>query len=495
MRGAPHELAIPRKWIDVSNRFAITLLLTLFVAVATIWTPISGDQEKPLITRAIGIRGSERTPLQDNDQIDFSEVIGLELSRAVDPTRLAHAMTITPNVPHAITVFGARVSVRMRTLPSTSYAITIPAGFQTLDGSVVQDQSSFHVRTGAIPPVTPLRATPNEPYRYGTLAHPFSYSLDGPDAERIMDSFVRAGVRFVRIEYPAAQILGETTPRAEPDFSTLDRIAEALRERGITEYPALTQYTVPQFQADGKGYPNLQVDPNDFARYAGIVADHLRRFPEIKRMEIFNEPNAFHWWVYPRAGSLLADQTGKAAAIYMKAAYAAIKKANPSMEVGGPELSVGGHETDPRTFLNNMYEAGCRTGSCWDFLTVHNYRWENPTFHVAQNVANRWDIYKDLQGIAISHGDPKPHVMLTEWGFSTVATPDGFDPAVQAYFIALGFNLMLQDPTVDGVAYVNVYNGGPTDNFYAQTQLMDNDFTPRPGFAVFQSFSKGVVRR
>jgi hypothetical protein len=84
--------------------------------------------------------------------------------------------------------------------------------------------------------------------------------------------------------------------------------------------------------------------------------------------------------------------------------------------------------------------------------------------------------------------------MLTEWGFSTVMTPEGFDPAVQAYFMALGFNLMLEDPSVDGVAYVNVYNGGPDDNFYAQTEVMRNDFTPLPGFAVLQRFSKGSER-
>jgi hypothetical protein len=278
----------------------------------------------------------------------------------------------------------------------------------------------------------------------------------------MMDAFATAGVRFVRLEFPAAQILGDDAPKPSPDFSTLDRIVDGLMRRGMTVYPVLTQYTVPKFQAQGKGYPNLQSDPADFGKYAGIVAEHLKRYPKITRMEIFNEPNAFHWWVYPAPGGKYDDQSGRAAATYMKAAYAAIKRANPTMLVGGPELSTGGRETDPRTYLTNMYEAGCGTGKCWDFLTVHNYRWDNPTYHVAAREPNRWDIYKDLQQIAVAHGEPKPHVMLTEWGFSTIMSPDGFDPAVQAYFMALGFNLMLADPTVDGIVWVNVYNGGPS---------------------------------
>jgi len=479
-------------------RTGLTLgsMLAFWVASsgATLAAPNAESRIGDMIVNVIGIRGTDRVPLADGDEVGFSENIGLELAHPVDPRILAHAITIAPPAPHTVQVFGSRLTIAFRKIPSTSYEIAIPAGVSATDGYVTTERSVLRVHTSAVPVVAPLRQTPGEPYRYGTLAHPFSNSLAGPDADRIMDAFARAGVRFVRIEYPAAQILGEDTPKPQPDFSTLDRIADALEARGITELPALTQYTVPKFQAEGQGYPSLQADPADFARYAGLVAEHLKRYPKIARIEIFNEPNLHNWWTYPTLGGAYDDRSGRAAAVYMKAAYAAIKKANPKLEVGGPELAVGGHDTDPRTFLENMYQAGCRTGVCWDFLTVHNYRWDDPTYRVSSKLANRWDIYKDLQQIAVSHADPKPHVMLTEWGFSTVMTPDGFDPAVQAYFMALGFNLMLEDPTVDGVAYVNVYTGGPDDNFYAATEVMRNDFTPLPGFAVLQRFSKGIDR-
>jgi hypothetical protein len=135
-----------------------------------------------------------------------------------------------------------------------------------------------------------------------------------------------------------------------------------------------------------------------------------------------------------------------------------------------------------------MYESGCRRGTCWDVLSVHNYRWVNPTFPIAKSAPNRFDIYKDLQRIAAAHGDPGTHVMLTEWGFSTdPSSTDGVDPQIQAEYISLGFNAMLRDPTVDGVTYVNLYNNG--NGFWGNTGLLNPDYSPKPAFYVFQNFA------
>jgi hypothetical protein len=80
--------------------------------------------------------------------------------------------------------------------------------------------------------------------------------------------------------------------------------------------------------------------------------------------------------------------------------------------------------------------------------------------------------------------------MLTEWGFSHIERVNGFDPRVQAEYIARGFNRMLADPTIDGIVYVNIYNGGAPGSFWTQTQVVDNDFTVLPGYAVITGFAK-----
>ncbi len=140
-----------------------------------------------------------------------------------------------------------------------------------------------------------------------------------------------------------------------------------------------------------------------------------------------------------------------------------------------------------------MYEAGCRTGKCWDVLSVHPYAWMNPVYATAAYSGtwgpNRFDVYKDLQRVAGWFKDGTPHVMLTEWGYSTANVPQGFDPAVQAQYLSIGANMALADPTVDGVVWVNMYAPGATD-FWSRTALTNPDFSPEPGYATYQRFAK-----
>jgi hypothetical protein len=134
-----------------------------------------------------------------------------------------------------------------------------------------------------------------------------------------------------------------------------------------------------------------------------------------------------------------------------------------------------------------MLQNGCGPGTCYDVLSVHNYDWENPTVTKSSSYMNRWNIYQSLQQQLASAGYPDVHVMLTEWGYSTVMQADGFDPAVQARYLALGLNLMLADPTVDGIVYVNMYNAG-TD-FWGYTAITNQSFTQKPAYGVYESFA------
>ena len=78
--------------------------------------------------------------------------------------------------------------------------------------------------------------------------------------------------------------------------------------------------------------------------------------------------------------------------------------------------------------------------------------------------------------------------MITEWAFSTDdTTSSGFDPHVQATLIAKGLNLMLADPTVDGIVWTNIYH--PGTDFWSKTSVTNADYSLLPGFSVFKSFS------
>lgn len=442
----------------------------------------------PGLVKAGAMQGIRYVAQPAGDTYEATEDVVLDFDAPVDAASLTAALTIEPATTSRVTMqnYGKRAIVRIRKRPDVTYRMHVGAGVRGADGSASTQPIDVVVKTkpAAIP--APLRVTPNEPYRYGVLAHPDPLSLGGANAERIIDLLATAGVRFVRIDYAGDQI--ERRPGSF-DFSTEDRIADKLAAHGITELPIVLQYAAPAWATGGAKYPAIWKHPALYAEFAGAVAAHVaQRYPNISRVELFNEPNLNGWWKNV-ADPAYAATDGSATAAYMLGAYAAIKSAAPRITVVGPALAAGGKEVDPRAFFEHLYAAGCKRGACWDVLSVHNYRWENPTFAAPESAPNRFDIYKAILAIAAAHGDAGTHVMLTEWGYSTDASADGIDPQTQALYVALGFNLMLADALVDGIVYVNMYN--PATDFWGQTALVSADFTPKPAYAVYRSFARG----
>src|SRR5579872_46171 len=440
---------------------------------------------------------------------EYSEAVMLNFSQAVSPSSFKYSIAgsdgSTPPSSLYWTNYDKSVQIAIRKTPGVVYTVSVTSPIAY----------TFTFTTAANPTIpSPAVSTLGQPYRYGVLEHPFSFSLGNEScsttngqttctlnasSQRQVQLLCNAHVRFVRIDYPAQNIItGQTgtTLRSTPNFAQEDAIADALAKCGITELPIILQYSAGSILTGGAPYPHgfqwatMTNGTPGYADFARIVVQHLaQKYPQITRVELFNEPNLHGWNDFPVNGNVNAlDTSGAEAAVYMKAAYAAIKSVDPQMTVVGPALADGGWDIDPRKFLGTMYANGCRTSVCWDVLSVHNYDWENPTAVKTAAYQNQWGIYKQLQQIALQHGDPTPHVMLTEWGYSTLATsPQGFDPRVQAEYLALGLNLMLADPTVDGIVYVNIFN--PGTDFWGRTALTDTSGNPLPGYYALQTFT------
>ncbi|MGZ3541777.1 MAG: hypothetical protein ACXVAF_11400 [Vulcanimicrobiaceae bacterium] len=297
------------------------------------------------------------------------------------------------------------------------------------------------------------------------------------------------------MEYVASQILTKNGKSLlpSPNFVQQDAIMDALAKCNITELPIIEQYGTGAILAAGKGQSTPFQDPLEYANFAKIVTQHVAsKYPQITRIELFNEPNNHGWGTFPVDGSYATtDESGVEAAIYMKAAYAAVKSVAPRMTVVGPALATGGHHTDSRKFLATMLANGCGPGTCYDVLSVHNYDWESPALERESEAT--FGIYRQLQQILADKGHPGVHVMLTEWGFSTADNPYGFDPRVQARYLAIGLNKMLADPTVDGVTYVNVVNTSCrpscSADFWGRTALTEPDGSPLPGYNTLRDFT------
>jgi hypothetical protein len=447
------------------------------------WTALVG----PLSILAYGgLKGLTYTAHPSGDTFDYAEDVAVDFDRAVDMSTFAAHFTIAPAAPYVTsnTNFGKRVGITIRKTPGVTYTLTLHAQLRALDGTALANDGVFALTTPAVvtyPPRT--HSSKGDPYRYGFLVHPTTDSVSGANASMIADIVQSAGAGFVRIDYTGNQIM--TTP-TNTNWIPSDKIVALFAARHVTMLPILEQYSTAAWQSNGAPYPAIYDTPDLYAQFVSTVVAHLRTVaPQITRVELFNEPNLPKWWQAPNPAYAATD--GSAAAAYMLAGYAAAKAANPALTVVGPGFADGGGATDPRAFLTKMYASGCRTGTCWDVISVHPYAWIDPTYTVSTTSFTRFGVYKDLQAIAVANGDALPHVMLTEFSFSTVNEADGFDPQVQARLLAEGFNLTLRDLTVDGVVWTSVY--APGSDFWSRTSLTDAAYNPEPAYAAYRAYA------
>jgi hypothetical protein len=446
-----------------------------------------------------GYTGGETTyvPHKSGDTYEYSEEIALTFATA-QSGNFAYTITGSDGSTPPSSVYwigyGKIATITVRKVPGIVYTLKLTKPFAYT--------ATFTTLADPVIP-TPTASTQGQPYRYGILDHPFPQFLSGPQAPQQIALICNAHTRFVRIDYAAESIMNNnTTNYATPDFALEDQIMGALARCGVTELPGILQYQGGNSMSDSQSasLPMQWASSNDpantahtpgYADFAKAVVRHIMAtWPQITRVELFNEPNdGGGWGNFPVAGNYAnIDTSGAEAALYMKDAYAAIKSVDPRMTVVGPALGDGGSgAVDPRTFLQTLLANGCGPGTCYDVLSVHNYDWENPTVAKDPSYANRWNIYQSLQQILAQSGYSGVHVMLTEWGFSTIAQSDGFDPSVQAQYLALGFNLMLADSSVDGIVYVNMYN--PGTDFWGYTSLVDQTYDAKPAYQVFTQFA------
>ncbi len=108
----------------------------------------------------------------------------------------------------------------------------------------------------------PIRI-PSSPYYYGVLAHPWTIgpktrrigNQNVPDesqnqyVERLLDSWQRMGVRYVRMDY-AGFLIEDRQGRV--NFSNEDDIADRLARHGMIELPVCLQYGAARWNNPGQ---------------------------------------------------------------------------------------------------------------------------------------------------------------------------------------------------------------------------------------------------
>jgi hypothetical protein len=201
--------------------------------------------------------------------------------------------------------------------------------------------------------------------------------------------------------------------RGQYDFSQVEPMYRRLVDAGMPPVafvigaPAWAQAPGhPTCQVmSGCAYPPSRAHDADWQRF---IVELIERFPKLRGIEVWNEPN---WDAYWSTG---ADPERYAELVSLADKAASWTAADPPIVFAG--LYPGGGRTswiDPATFLRRALAAGAR----YDALGIHSY----PAGYGSGFVANAKSEVAELWKITASFNRPR-ETWVTEFGVSTAGT-------------------------------------------------------------------------
>lgn len=164
--------------------------------------------------------------------------------------------------------------------------------------------------------------------------------------------------------------------------------------------------------AQGLNFP--PTDPTNFADFCEYL---VRRYPQVKAVEVWNEPDLSGSWSSPSASAYVS---------LLAPAYARIKSVNPAIKVLSPSLS----NTGKGSYLTAFYAAGGK--AYCDVISAHMYN--DPPDHgtgTPEQLVATW--IANIFSIITASGDAAKEIWITEAGWNTC--PTGVSEATQANYL------------------------------------------------------------
>jgi hypothetical protein len=308
-----------------------------------------------------------------------------------------------------------------------------------------------------------------------------SWLVHGPGTlDQRLDKLDALGVGLVRFNLVWSSVAPKK-PRVQRNpadaayrWGTADAVLQGLRARGIV--PLVTLVGTPRW-ANGGRRPNwAPLRKTPFANFAYAAA---KRYPFVRRWEIWNEPNQRRW-LRPTSARLYTTRL-------LNPAYRAIHQANRRAKVGGgataPRASKGG--VSPVAWIREMGRAHARL----DAYAHHPYplsRFETPTSGGCARCSTitMATLGKLLRDTTRAFG-PK-RLWLTEYGYQT-NPPDrflGVSYRKQARYLGIAARKAVRSPRVDMLVFYLYRDDTALGGF--QSGLERADGTPKPALAAFR---------
>lgn len=186
----------------------------------------------------------------------------------------------------------------------------------------------------------------------------------------------------------------------------------------------------------------------DFAGWCSTVARHEKSiFPGVRRFSIpGNEVNS-NPQMFPGGDAEIAE--------YTQACYRAIKAVEPRSTIYGFELNTD-KSLDAAAFVKREAALGCKPGTCYDALAVHQftrYPIPAPETPCYPNPGGNYSV-QCFTDIRTASGDPSLHILVGETAFTVPGSVH--DEAAKATATVQLMKLLARQPYIDGVNYANV---------------------------------------
>jgi Cellulase (glycosyl hydrolase family 5) len=298
-----------------------------------------------------------------------------------------------------------------------------------------------------------------------------------PTGQAISD----VGARWVRLEFRWNE--------AEPSKGSYDPTILARYDRAIdTARAAGAKVLVfvngsPRWASGSRIAMMKPQNPVDYANFMRFVA--ARYAGKVSAWEVWNEENTTRFW-----------QSGPSPSAYvplLKAAYPAVKSADPRAVV-----VFGGLSQNDYSYVEGAYAAGAK--GYFDVMAVHPYPGPNPPEAVwysnGRVAPMAFSGFREVRRSMLARGDDKP-IWLTEFGWSTTTTATwGVTQSQQADYLTRAYRLLESYPYVAIAYWYNLRNNfwdRDADTWETQLGLVRTDFTRKPSYGAFKSYTPGAI--
>ena len=278
-------------------------------------------------------------------------------------------------------------------------------------------------------------------------------SLSGNEEEYIQNA-KKLGFNDLRVEFT----WNGRTEKAEGEYNTayFKKIMDSANENDMS-VTALLAYNNTLYSSESKGAIDTQEERTAFVNYAKAI---VSAYPEIKKVEIWNEPNHPTFW--DNGASEIGEADIENYTLLVKEVSTALKEISPDINVYAGAIDVSKAAAE---YVEGMMENGA-----YEYMDTLSY---HPYYH-PRNIDNnfitkRITTYKD---ILRTNGGFKS-LAATEFGFSAdlyeTADEENQKREVPKGIVVLAAN------NIDNVNVFN-YQDANDETF----GLLDADGTPRP---------------